>query len=146
MKYSLVAVAAVVVAALAGAAANAQNAAKSNHVRIGREFAIANCSECHVVVPRRWTPARPSGPPDFDQIADMPGVTRIALLAFLRSPHPTMPNLILSDRKAGNVIDYILSLKRPEKIGKGGGRHAGLPGSAFRYPPAAPLGAHSTAL
>jgi hypothetical protein len=36
----------------------------------------------------------------------------MALSAFLRSPHPTMPNLVLSDRQSNDAIAYILSLKR----------------------------------
>ncbi len=38
-------------------------------------------------------------------------MTATALAAFLRSPHPTMPNLILNDEEARDVISYILSLR-----------------------------------
>lgn len=91
---------------------HAQNVAGPGNIRAGRELAIINCSECHVVVPRRGTIWRAGGPPDFTDIAKMPSMTRASLLVFLRSPHPTMPNLILSDRKANDVIAYILSLKK----------------------------------
>lgn len=87
--------------------------AERDDVRSGREYAITNCSECHVVVPRLGPSMRVMGPPDFAEIANRPSMTRTALFAFLRSPHPTMPNLILSDRNADDVIVYILSLKEP---------------------------------
>jgi cytochrome c len=91
--------------------AQAQNLAESGNIRAGRNFAVENCSECHVVVPRRGTQWRRGTPPDFAAIANMPSMTKTALLVFLRSPHPTMPNLILSDRDANDVIAYIVALK-----------------------------------
>jgi hypothetical protein len=39
-------------------------------------------------------------------------MTELALNVFFRSPHPSMPNLILPAADARNVIAYILSLKR----------------------------------
>ncbi|WP_404712631.1 c-type cytochrome [Sphingomonas sp. MMS24-J13] len=99
--------------ALGPATAGAQDMSGPGNIRAGRELAIAQCSECHVVVPRRGTSWQTGRPPDFTQIANMPGMTRTALLAFQHSPHPKMPNLILSDRKTDDLIAYILSLKNP---------------------------------
>ena len=92
--------------------AHGQDLGGPGDVRAGRELAITTCSECHVVVPRRWTPRPVVGPPDFADIAATPGMTRAALFVFLHSPHPTMPNLVLSDRSSNDAIAYILSLKR----------------------------------
>jgi len=92
--------------------AHAQNLGGPGDVRAGRELAITTCSECHRVVPQRWTPRPVGGPPDFADIAATPGMTRAALFVFLHTPHPTMPNLVLSDRNSNDVIAYILSLKR----------------------------------
>lgn len=75
---------------------------------------MSHCSACHVVLPRYDRAWRSDGPPDFADIAHMSSTTRTSLLAFLRSPHPSMPNLILSDRDADDVIAYILSLKDGE--------------------------------
>ena len=105
-------VAASVTLAALSLSAHAQNPGGPGNVQAGRELAILSCSECHVVVPRRGALRRAGGPPDFADIAKIPNMTRTALLVFLRSPHPTMPNLILSDRKANDVIVYILSLKK----------------------------------
>jgi hypothetical protein len=52
--------------------------------------------------------------PDFQAIADTPGMTVTALSAFLLTSHPKMPNFILSRAQSADVITYILSLqKRP---------------------------------
>ena len=104
-------VAAMVFAATAFSA-HAQNLAEPGDVGVGRELAITTCSKCHLVVPRRRTPRPVRGPPDFADIAATPGMTRAALFVFLHTPHPTMPNLVLSDRNSNDVIAYILSLKR----------------------------------
>jgi mono/diheme cytochrome c family protein len=107
------ALAATVIVANAGAfSARAQDLGGAIDVRAGRELAITTCSECHVVVPRRWTPRPVGGPPDFADIAATPGMTATALFVFLHTPHPTMPNLVLSDRESNDAVAYILSLKR----------------------------------
>jgi mono/diheme cytochrome c family protein len=93
---------------------SAQDLAGAGIVRAGRELAVTTCSECHVVVPRRRTPPRVGGPPDFVDIANAPGATRTALFVVLHSPHPTMPNLILSARESNEAISYILSLRGQE--------------------------------
>jgi len=112
MKGLLVASAALL--SMAALPAYAQNKAGRGDIRAGREFAMVHCSECHVVVPRQGSPRRVGGPPDFEDVAGMPGMTRTAILAFLRSPHPTMPDLILSERQADDVIAYIHSLRPRE--------------------------------
>ena len=108
------AAAAVAIASTAAFSANAQDLAGSASVRAGRDLAVTTCSECHVVVPRRLTARRVGGPPDFVDVANQPGLTRTALFVFLHTPHPTMPNLILSDRESNDAIAYILSLKKPK--------------------------------
>ena len=105
--------AAVAIASAVAFSASAQELAGS--VSAGRELAVTNCSECHVVVPRRLTARRVGGPPDFVDVANQPGLTRTALFVFLHTPHPTMPNLILSDRESNDAIAYILSLKKKPK-------------------------------
>lgn len=112
MKKSLITVGVALAFALP---AHAQNLAEPGNARAGRDFAVANCSECHVIVPRRGTQWRRGTPPDFTAIANMPSMTKTALFVFLRSPHPTMPNLILSDRDANDVIAYIVALKNDKR-------------------------------
>jgi mono/diheme cytochrome c family protein len=100
------------VASAAAFSVSAQDLAGAGNVRAGREMAVTTCSECHVVVPRRLTPRRLDGPPDFVDIANAPGTTRMGLFVFLHTPHPTMPNLILSARESNYAIAYILSLRK----------------------------------
>jgi len=102
-----------VAAGAAALSANAQDRSAAGDVRIGRELAITTCSQCHLAVPRRLTPRRAGGPPDFLDIANEPGMTGTVLFVFLHIPHPTMPNLVLSDGEAHDAIAYILSLKKP---------------------------------
>jgi hypothetical protein len=47
--------------------------------------------------------------PDFQAIANTPGMTATALRAFLQTPHPKMPNLILTPEQSDDVIAFLLS-------------------------------------
>ena len=91
----------------------AQNGDEGGNVRAGRELAVNTCAECHMVIVRHYTKPKREPPPDFVEVANAPGTTARALYVFLHTPHPTMPNLILSDQESANVIAYILSLKKP---------------------------------
>ena len=102
-------------AAAAAYSAQAETVDGPENIHAGRELAQASCSGCHIVAPGRGTLHPPGFAPDFADLAQLPSTTGTSLYAFLRSPHPTMPNLILSDRKTKDLIAYILSLKRPEK-------------------------------
>ncbi|MGD8423173.1 MAG: cytochrome C, partial [Methyloceanibacter sp.] len=50
----------------------------------------------------------------FQQIAETPGMTEMALSVWLQSSHPTMPNIILNPDEMRNVVGYIRSLDRRE--------------------------------
>lgn len=115
MKPGFFAASIVLAAGAAALSAHGKNVDRPGNIRAGRELAQTVCAECHVVVPRPGVSRQIGDAPDFADVAQMPSTTRTALLAFLRSPHPTMPNLILSDRQAHDVAAYILSLKRPAK-------------------------------
>jgi mono/diheme cytochrome c family protein len=78
----------------------------------GQAFALQTCAVCHLVSRWQLAPKRFDIAPSFAAIANLPSTTPSALRAFLSSPHPTMPNLILSRREQRNVIAYIMSLKR----------------------------------
>ena len=77
----------------------------------GKAFAERTCAECHAVH------AGPGASPKatattFVNIANVPGMTATALAVFFRTPHPTMPNLVVTGEDMDNVIAYILSLKQ----------------------------------
>lgn len=76
----------------------------------GRDYVEKTCSECHAVRKENSESPRVEAPP-FKAIADLPSTTRMALTVWFRSPHPTMPNIVLSAEETDNVIAYILSLK-----------------------------------
>ena len=115
MKPGFVAASVALAAVATAFSANAKHMGRPGNIRAGRELAQAVCAECHVVVPRPGVSRQIGDAPDFADVAQMPSTTRTALLAFLRSSHPNMPNLILTDRKTNDVIAYILSLKQHEK-------------------------------
>jgi hypothetical protein len=49
--------------------------------------------------------------PTFEHIANIPGMTGMALTATLRTSHGTMPNVIIKGSDIGDLVAYILSLK-----------------------------------
>jgi len=72
------------------------------------------CARCHAV--DKGSSASPAaGAPPFEEIANTPGMTATALSAALHTSHATMPNLVLTAEESGNVIAYILSLKRDNR-------------------------------
>ena len=76
-----------------------------------RGLALAGrwCSECHGVRPNDASSTATI--PTFPQIAAEPSATNMSLRAFLRTPHTSMPNLILQRDDIDDLVDYILSLK-----------------------------------
>ena len=90
-------------------AANAQDA--SGNPEAGRVYAREVCSPCHAVTAEQASQRSIAIAPDFQTIANTPGMTATALRAFLQTPHPKMPNLILTAQQSADVIAYILSLR-----------------------------------
>jgi len=86
--------------------------AQSGDPEKGRAFGLEVCTPCHVVVEDQLSPGRLATAPDFRAIANTRGMTETSLHAFLSTPHPTMPNLILTSAEQDDVIAYILSLRR----------------------------------
>jgi len=76
----------------------------------GRALAQRDCAGCHLVSDRQTGPAA-DGVPSFAAVARMPSTTELSLRAFLRTPHPPMPDLALSRRDMDDVVSYILSLR-----------------------------------
>lgn len=76
--------------------------------RRGLAFAKEHCAECHAVEGK--TAASPKAA-SFRDIANTPGMTGIALAAFLATPHKQMPDLVLKPEDRNDVIAYILSLR-----------------------------------
>ena len=95
--------------AASACAANAQD--PSGNSEAGRVYAREVCSPCHAVTAEQASRRRIVIAPDFQAIANTPGMTATALRAFLQTPHPKMPNLILSPEQSADVIAFLLSLR-----------------------------------
>ena len=100
------AVAASLLACSGAAAADDRNQVERGH-RVAHEI----CAACHAVE-RHQTRSTYQAAPAFDQIADAPAMTRLALRVALRSSHRVMPNIRLTESQRADVIAYIMTLKR----------------------------------
>ncbi len=76
----------------------------------GHRFAREVCASCHSIEKGALHSVEPFAP-TFETIAKTPGMNERALSIFMRTPHPTMPNLVLSDDEIADVFAYITSLK-----------------------------------
>jgi cytochrome c len=87
------------------------DALSEDSVVAGHRLAEAWCKECHAI---EAIPTRPatSTAPDFADIAGHPSTTALSLKVFLRTSHPSMPNIVIAPDQADELVDYILSLKR----------------------------------
>jgi mono/diheme cytochrome c family protein len=100
-----------VVAAAAVLAASYTAKAQDADVEAGAAYAEQVCAACHAVLANeKISPLLEA--PSFQSVADTPGMTELALSVWLQSSHPTMPNIILKQDDARNVVAYIRSLKR----------------------------------
>ncbi len=82
--------------------------------REGLAYARENCAQCHRVE-RGTNGSEAMLAASFRQIANTPGMTAMALTVFFRTPHPTMPNLIIPPAQQQDVIAYIQSLRDKRK-------------------------------
>ena len=87
------------------AATSIASAQEPGDAESGRRLVERSCSECHGASPGR------TSAPTFAAISAMPSTTALSIGVFLRTSHPTMPNVMLSPADLDNVIAYILSLR-----------------------------------
>ena len=69
------------------------------------------CSECHNVETKAGPSPNPAAP-QFETIANVPGMSAIALSVALQRSHRTMPNINLNADELRDIVSYILSLRR----------------------------------
>lgn len=72
------------------------------------------CAQCHDVGIDGQPPATEVGAPEFREIANRADTDAASLRQWLRTTHPTMPNYIFDEASAGDLVAYILSLRRPQ--------------------------------
>ena len=102
----------VILASILAASASAANAqAASGNPEAGRLYAREVCSPCHALTAEQASQRTIAIGPDFQTIANTSGMTTTALRAFLQTPHPKMPNLILTPEQSADVIAFVLSLR-----------------------------------
>lgn len=77
----------------------------------GRIYADTACASCHAVAPGQMRSPNPKAP-TFDMIANVPGMTLMALNVVLHTSHKTMPNLIIEPGRIEDLSAYLHTLKR----------------------------------
>jgi mono/diheme cytochrome c family protein len=83
--------------------------AQSVDPSVGRHLAETTCNACHQIGTASSQGAKPVAP-SFLDISRMPSTNELAIKVFLRSSHPTMPNIILSPEEIDSVAAYIVGL------------------------------------
>ncbi len=78
---------------------------------LGERLAREVCSECHAVEPGDLQSPNPDSPA-FQELANTPGMNAMTIRVWLRSPHRTMPLLVLDGAEIEGVSAYILSLEQ----------------------------------
>jgi len=113
----------IVAAGTLAAATTAAMGQTSGDPQAGQAVAAEQCAQCHAVLPGEGVLENPdplpfdgAGALAFEDIANTPGVTAMALSAWMTSIHPTMPQILLSEDDLNDVIAYILSLDAEQDI------------------------------
>ena len=99
------------IAALAACALPVR-ADEAGDVHRGAVYAQKVCAECHAVLPEGDVSPNSEAPP-FRTVAETDGMSRRALVVWLQSSHPTMPNIMVEANDRDDVVAYIMSLEEP---------------------------------
>lgn len=79
-------------------------------IEAGHEIAREACSDCHAVErDESISPIRGATP--FQIVAETLGMNERALVAWMTTSHPSMPNLMLESGELKDVVAYIVSLE-----------------------------------
>jgi mono/diheme cytochrome c family protein len=84
--------------------------AQVGNVQEGRVLAQQVCSECHAIG-RGQVRSPNARSPTFSELATAPGMTSVALMVALTTPHAGMPMFMVTADQREDVIAYILSLR-----------------------------------
>jgi len=104
---------AILIALAVSLAPTALHAQQIGNAEEGRAYAKAHCGECHGVEAGSDDFSPNPDAPDFSAVANTPGMTERALVVWLQTSHPTMPNFILPPDVRDNLVAYIMTLKKP---------------------------------
>ena len=75
----------------------------------GLEYAQKFCADCHTV--EEGTVMLFTDVPSFQEVADTKGMSARALVVWLTTSHPNMPDIIIPPDDIDNVVAYIMSLR-----------------------------------
>jgi mono/diheme cytochrome c family protein len=75
----------------------------------GWKLAFGTCAVCHGVHDNEKSGS--GGAPTFSSIANVKGMSAMALNVALQSSHRSMPNIMLDAQERADVIAFILTLK-----------------------------------
>lgn len=80
----------------------------------GLTYVQRHCADCHAVeAKQRVSPDKNS--PAFRTVADTPGMTRIALTAWLQMPHRSMPQIIVPADRIADISAYLYSIRSKKR-------------------------------
>lgn len=82
----------------------------TGEVMRGFIYAQENCAQCHAVRAGETASFNPLAP-TFTEIANTPGMTRIALSAWMHSEHVMMPHYVVDQDRIDDVWAYLATLK-----------------------------------
>lgn len=89
------------------------SSAPAGNVFAGRTYARQACAECHSVEPTKQVEPL-LDVPSFYVIAQMPGMSELAISVWLRTPHDKMPDFAIGRDDRENLAAYIMSLRGRE--------------------------------
>jgi len=78
----------------------------------GGRLATMWCASCHQIGPLPGNLAS-DAVPSFRAVANMSSTTALSIRVFLRTPHPAMPDLMLTEDQIDDIGSYILGLRDP---------------------------------
>lgn len=84
-------------------------AQESGDATRGWKLAFGTCAVCHGV--HNDDKSGSGGAPNFSSIANVKGISAMALNVALLSSHRSMPNIMLDAQERADVIAFILTLK-----------------------------------
>lgn len=96
----------ILIVGLAGSAGAQESGDPARGLTVAREL----CGSCHAVRRGQEVSPNPVAPP-FVRVANIPGMTAMALNHLMHSSHKTMPNIILAPEDQWHLVAYILSLQ-----------------------------------
>lgn len=83
---------------------------ESDPVLRGQAIARQDCIACHAVSLGETQSSKPAAP-SFQSLADRPDMNHMALTALLRTPHKSMPNLIIKPDEIEALAAYLEAIR-----------------------------------